>query len=89
MEDAGERSETGGYETVTRRYLVVVERGDSGCGAFSPDLPGCVATGRTPDVALSRMREAIAFHLDGLRRDGETIPEPRMTLADWVSVEVG
>lgn len=58
-------------------YALVVEPAPSGgFGVFAPDLPGCVATGRTREQALRRMREAIALHLDGLREDGQPIPEP-------------
>jgi predicted RNase H-like HicB family nuclease len=55
-------------------YLVIIERGRDGYGAWAPDLPGCVALGDTPDDAEREMREAIAFHLDGLREDGCPIP---------------
>lgn len=58
------------------RYTVVLERGESGWGAHVPDLPGCVATGETREEALERIREAIAFHLEGLKKEGLPIPEP-------------
>jgi predicted RNase H-like HicB family nuclease len=68
-----------------RRYLVVVEPAGSNYSAYVPDLPGCVATGDTrAEVDLS-IREAIKLHLDGLRRDGEPIPEARST-ADYIDV---
>ena len=58
-------------------YAVIIEQAeDGGFGAWSPDLPGCVALGDTREEALTEMREAIAFHLDGLREAGEPIPEP-------------
>jgi len=59
-----------------RKYLVVIEDTDTGFSAFSPDLPGCVATGKTRREVEGLMREAIEFHLDGLREDGEPIPVP-------------
>jgi len=59
------------------RYLVVVEETETGYSAFSPDLPGCVATGKTRDEVERTMRDAIEFHLDGIREDGERIPTPR------------
>jgi len=59
------------------KYLVVVERGDKNCSAFSPDLPGCVATGETIESTIENMREAIPFHLEGMIENGETIPRPR------------
>ena len=58
------------------RYLVVVEETQTGYSAFSPDLPGCVATGRTREDVEQTMREAIAFHLEGLKEDGHLAPAP-------------
>ena len=58
------------------RYLIVIEQTATGHSAFSPDLPGCVATGATREETETNMREAIAFHLDGLREDGLTLPQP-------------
>jgi predicted RNase H-like HicB family nuclease len=58
------------------RYLVIVERAESNYGAYSPDLPGCVATGDTIEEVEQNMREAIEFHLEGMRLHGEPIPEP-------------
>jgi predicted RNase H-like HicB family nuclease len=67
------------------RYLVVIEPTPTGFSAYSPDLAGCVATGASrPDVEQA-MREAIAFHLDGLRADGQPIP-PGGTSATYVEV---
>jgi predicted RNase H-like HicB family nuclease len=59
------------------RYLVVIEPTSTGLSAYSPDLPGCVATGRTREEVEKEMREAIEFHLEGLRLEGEAIPAPR------------
>lgn len=58
------------------RYAVVIEKGEGNLSAYVPDLPGCVATGATLDEAREMMREAIEFHLDGMREDGDPIPEP-------------
>ena len=60
-----------------KRYLIVIERTESGYSTYSPDLPGCVSTGGTREEAESNMREAIAFHLDGLREEGYPVPEPQ------------
>jgi len=57
-------------------YAVVYEKTGTGYGAYVPDLPGCVSTGRTLKEAEDNMREAIAFHLEGMREDGAPIPEP-------------
>lgn len=68
-----------------RRYLIVIERTDDGYSAYSPDLPGCVATGKTIRETEEAMREAIAFHVEGLREDGIPLPEPTAT-AEYVTV---
>ena len=58
------------------RYLVVIEKAKSNYAAYSPDLPGCVATGSTVAEVEQNMREAIMFHLEGMRLHGDPIPEP-------------
>jgi predicted RNase H-like HicB family nuclease len=59
------------------RYLIIVESASTGYSAYSPDLPGCVATGRTRADVEREMHDAIEFHIDGLRLAGEEIPAPR------------
>lgn len=61
------------------KYLIVIEQTSSGYSAYSPDLPGCVATAGTEGEVQREMKDAIAFHLDGLREEGLTIPEPHST----------
>ena len=56
------------------RYAIVIEKADSNYSAYVPDLPGCVATGATVSELESEIREAIAFHLEGLRDDGLPVP---------------
>ena len=51
----------------TVRYMVVVERGETSWGAHGPDLPGCVAVGESREEVLKLVREAIEFHIDGLK----------------------
>ena len=58
------------------RYLIMIEATSTGFSTYSPDLPGCVATGRTREEVEREMREAIEFHLEGLRLAGEPVPEP-------------
>jgi predicted RNase H-like HicB family nuclease len=58
------------------KLLIVVEQSDTGFSAYAPDLPGCIATGATREGVERTMREAIEFHLDGLRADGMAMPEP-------------
>jgi predicted RNase H-like HicB family nuclease len=58
------------------RYAVVIEKVGSNYGAYVPDLPGCIATGDTLPEVESLIREAIAFHLEGMKKDGITPPTP-------------
>jgi len=58
------------------RYAVVIEQAASNCSAYVPDLPGCVTTGSTIEEVERNIKEAVAFHLDGLREDGLPIPLP-------------
>ncbi len=58
------------------RYAVVIEEGANSFGAYVPDLPGCVAVAETREEVLKLIQEAIDFHLEGLREDGQLIPEP-------------
>jgi predicted RNase H-like HicB family nuclease len=58
------------------RYLVVLEQGPTSCGAYVPDLPGCVAVAETRDEALALIREAIELHINDLRQTGQRVPPP-------------
>ena len=58
------------------QYLIVIEKTPTGYSAYSPDLDGCVATGSTKQEIEQNMREAIEFHLEGLRHEGYKIPSP-------------
>ena len=64
---------------ISLQYLVVVEKGPTSFGAHVPDLPGCVAIGETKEEVMSLIREAIEFHLEGLKQDGQPIPVPAST----------
>jgi len=70
---------------MSQRYLIVIERAPHNYSAYSPDLPGCVATGRTRKETESRMREAIELHLRGMKEDGLPIPRPSAS-AELVTV---
>ncbi|MBC8090908.1 MAG: type II toxin-antitoxin system HicB family antitoxin [Pseudonocardia sp.] len=71
-----------------RDYVVVFERAETGgWGAWVPDLPGCFATGTTRQECEQRIREGIAFHIDGLRADGMDVPEPSAVDATVVHVD--
>lgn len=58
------------------RYAIVIEKAEGNFSAYVPDLPGCIATGVTFDEVESQIREAIEFHLEGMREDGTPIPPP-------------
>ena len=65
------------------RYAVVIERGPTSVGAYVPDLPGCVAVGDTVEDVRNLIAQAIQLHLDGMREDGDPIPQPS-SLAEYV-----
>jgi predicted RNase H-like HicB family nuclease len=65
------------------RYAVVIEKAESNYSAYVPDLPGCVATGATVEETEDQIREAIQFHIEGLREDGLAIPRPE-TVVEYV-----
>jgi len=67
------------------RYLVVVEKAKSNFAAYLPDVPGCVATGKTRAEVLDRMRTAFAMHVAGLKGDGLPVPEA-VSSADYVGI---
>jgi predicted RNase H-like HicB family nuclease len=69
-----------------RKYLIIIERGETGYSAYSPDLPGCIATGRTLRETRSRMRGAMEMHVEGLRAEGLPVPEAQSTSA-YVQVD--
>jgi predicted RNase H-like HicB family nuclease len=67
------------------KYLIVIEKTETGFSAYSPDLPGCVSTGITPADTGKNMKEAIEFHIDGLRSEGYPVPVPA-TCSAYVEV---
>ena len=68
------------------QYLVVIERGESSFGAYVPDLPGCIAAAESEAEVRELIREAIEFHIEGLRESGQPVPAPSSSGA---VVEVG
>lgn len=68
-----------------KRYAIVVEKAKSNYAAYVPDLPGCVATGRTVKETEKRLREAIEIHVQGLREDGLPIPKPS-SVVDYLEI---
>jgi predicted RNase H-like HicB family nuclease len=67
------------------KYLIIIEKTESGYSAYSPDLPGCVATGRTREETENEMKDAIEFHIEGLRLNGDKVPKPS-SLASYCEV---
>ena len=68
-----------------KKYLIVVEKTGTGYSAYSPDLDGCVATGKTREEVEREMQGAITFHLEGMAQNGEPTPEPH-TYSTYVEV---
>jgi predicted RNase H-like HicB family nuclease len=67
------------------RYAIVIEKAEGNFSSYVPDLPGCIATGATVEETERAIRDAIVFHLEGLRDDGLPIPQPT-SLVDYVEV---
>ena len=67
------------------KYKAIIEKGKRNFGAYVPDLPGCVATGKTREEVERLIAEAVQFHLEGMREEGLEIPEPQTS---YVEVEV-
>jgi predicted RNase H-like HicB family nuclease len=67
------------------RYAVIIEEGESSFGAYVPDLPGCIAVADSKEEVMTLIQEAIEFHLEGLREDGEPIPEASSSI-EYVEV---
>ncbi len=67
------------------RYAIVIEKAEANYAAYVPDLPGCVATGKTVEETEQEIREAIDLHLRGMREDGLPIPEPSSSV-DYIDI---
>jgi predicted RNase H-like HicB family nuclease len=67
------------------KYMVVLEEGPTSWGAYVPDLPGCVAAGENREEVLQLIHEAIEFHIEGLKEEGESLPPPHST-SEFVEV---
>ncbi|PWB71357.1 MAG: hypothetical protein C3F15_12760 [Holophagae bacterium] len=61
------------------QYLVVIEEGETGFGAYVPDLPGCIAAAASREEVLALIQEAIEFHIEGMRDHGDPVPRPAST----------
>jgi Uncharacterized conserved protein len=67
-----------------RNYLIIIEKTNFNYSAYLPDVPGCVATGKTIDEVKTEIKRALQMHLNGLREDGLPIPEP-VTVVDYIA----
>jgi predicted RNase H-like HicB family nuclease len=67
------------------RFLIIIEKANGNYSAYSPDLPGCIATGKTPEETEQNMYDAIKMHLEGLKEDNFPIPKHR-TIAQYVLI---
>ena len=65
------------------KYVIILEPGDTNWGAFSPDVPGCVSTGSTPQETISNFLDALEFHLDSLQEQGESLPPEHVFDEDY------
>ncbi len=70
------------------RYAIVIEKGKKNYGVYCPDVPGCVSVGDTVDECMTNIREALQVHFEGMREDGDNIPDP-VSLVDYVEIPVG
>ncbi len=68
-------------------FLVVIEKGQNSYGAYSPDLPGCVAVGDTVEEVEQRIREAILLHIEGMREDHLPLPQPT-SRAEYIDISI-
>ena len=68
------------------RFLIVIEKADGNYSAYSPDLPGCIATGATREEAEQNMYQAIEMHINGLREDGLPVPEST-SFAEYMAIQ--
>jgi len=62
------------------KYSVIIENGKDGYGAYVPDLPGCAAAGESKDEVVKLIQEAIEFHIDGLKEEGQEVPAPSTSI---------
>ncbi len=69
------------------RFLIIVEKANGNYSAYCPDLPGCVATGKTREEVLKRMEEGIKLHLEGMREDNIPVPQIK-SFAEYISLEL-
>ena len=69
-----------------KKYLVIYEKAKENYSAYSPDIPGCIATGKTRKETEKNIKEAINLHIDGLKEDGQPLPEPS-SFTEYVEIK--
>ena len=67
------------------RYAVIIEQGETSYGAYVPDLPGCVAVAETKDEVMTLIKDAIEFHLEGIKQEGQAVPVPS-SVTEYIEV---
>ncbi len=72
---------------MSRKFIIIIECGERNCSAYAPDLPGCIATGKTIEETKRNMTEAVKAHLQFMGEAGNPIPEPTAVVADSVTVD--
>jgi predicted RNase H-like HicB family nuclease len=72
---------------MNNRFLVLIEKGDSSYGAYSPDVPGCIAVGDTEEETLQLMKEALQGHLEVMAQDGDPLPKVSHIAAHFVEID--
>ena len=70
------------------KYLIIIEKTKTGYSAYSPDVPGCIATGNTKKSTEENMKEALEFHIEGLLEEGMEIPNSMVKSAEFVSLKL-
>ncbi len=70
------------------KYLIILEKTKTGYSAYSPDLPGCIATGATKEETETLMKEAMEFHIEGMTEEGLEIPKPITRGAGYVKLKI-
>ena len=68
------------------KYMVVIEKGQSSFGAHVPDLPGCIAVGKSRGEVLKLIKEAIELHIEGLRESGREVPPPS-SVSEYIEIQ--
>ncbi len=69
------------------KYAIIIEKGETSYGAYVPDLPGCIAVAEAKEEVMQLIKEAIELHIEGLKEDGQPIPEPNSEM-DYIDIKI-